>query len=136
VESRRIASPRLIKNLSPVNNVKRKSGEMKVFDFSMESNAQKSMLSFAAQNAKNIGREEESKNSMAEKMLGLEINTELNSEQVIDKIPLNSFANSMIHQDGEKLKRTEDVEMSDVQPSQSSPVNFQQAIRLPNLAKI
>ena len=72
---------------------------------------------------------------MAEKMDGLEINTDLNSEQVIDKIPLNSFTNSMIHQNGEKLKRTEDVEMSEDQPNRS-PVNFQQAIRLPNLAKI
>jgi len=39
VESRRIASPRLINNLSPVNNIKRKSGEISKFDFSMESNA-------------------------------------------------------------------------------------------------
>ena len=71
------------------------------------------MLSFAAQNAKNLGKEEESKNAVAEKMEGLEINTDLNSDQVIDKIPLQAFAASGIHQEGEKLTRVEDVEMSE-----------------------
>jgi hypothetical protein len=48
-ETRRIASPRLINNLSPVNMIKKKSGELKTnFDFSMESDAQKSMLQHAA----------------------------------------------------------------------------------------
>jgi len=71
------------------------------------------MLSFAAQNAKNLGKEEESKNTVAEKMEGLEINTDLNSDQVIDKIPLGAFTSSQIHQEGDKLTKMEDVEMSE-----------------------
>eukprot|EP00347_Sterkiella_histriomuscorum_P019499 403341396 len=152
---RKLASPRQMNRLSPINNILNKEQEQRRQMLNIDTPAQQNLLRYAAnkdhiekikemRNMEDID-EKTAQNKIIQEIQEKQFNEQLLSnlsledkDNTINSIPISRFKPNQIQMMEGKLHKqhTSSPGKEEVKESATSPVRFQEAIRLPNIGTL